>query len=45
VTDEGNNSPGDHDNARVIWVKKDATFRDMATALREHPVSALPVSS
>jgi CBS domain-containing protein len=28
---------------RVIWVKKDATFRDMATALREHRVSAFPV--
>jgi len=28
---------------RVIWVKKDATFREMATALREHRVSAFPV--
>ena len=28
---------------RVIWVKKDATFREMAVALREHPVSAFPV--
>ena len=28
---------------QVIWVKKDATFRDMATALRKHPVSAFPV--
>ena len=23
---------------RVIWVKKDTTFRDMATALREYRV-------
>src|ERR1700746_1461773 len=29
--------------ARVIWVKKDATFREMASALREHRVSAFPV--
>ena len=29
--------------ARVIWVKKDATFREMALALREHRVSAFPV--
>ena len=29
--------------ARVIWVKKDATFREMATALREYRVSAFPV--
>jgi CBS domain-containing protein len=28
---------------RVIWVKKDATFRDIATALREYRVSAFPV--
>src|SRR6476646_4083212 len=28
---------------RVIWVKKDATFREMAVALREHRVSAFPV--
>jgi CBS domain-containing protein len=28
---------------RVIWVKKDATFRDMAVALREYRVSAFPV--
>jgi len=28
---------------RVIWVKKDATFREMADALREHRVSAFPV--
>jgi len=28
---------------RVISVKKDATFREMATALREHRVSAFPV--
>ena len=28
---------------RVIWVKKDATFREMAAALREHRVSAFPV--
>ena len=28
---------------RVIWVKKDATFREMASALREHRVSAFPV--
>jgi CBS domain-containing protein len=28
---------------RVIWVKKDATFREMATALREHRVSGFPV--
>jgi len=28
---------------RVIWVNKDATFREMAVALREHRVSAFPV--
>jgi CBS domain-containing protein len=28
---------------RAIWVKKDASFRDMAAALREHRVSAFPV--
>src|SRR2546430_16902002 len=28
---------------RVIWVKKDATFREMTTALHEHRVSAFPV--
>jgi len=28
---------------RVFWVKKDATFREMAAALREHRVSAFPV--
>ena len=28
---------------RVIWVRKDAPFRDMATALRRHRVSAFPV--
>jgi len=28
---------------RVIWVRKDATFREMAVALREHRVSAFPV--
>jgi CBS-domain-containing membrane protein len=28
---------------RVIWVKKDAMFREMAAALREHRVSAFPV--
>jgi CBS-domain-containing membrane protein len=28
---------------RVIWVKKDTTFREMATALREYRVSAFPV--
>ncbi len=28
---------------RVIWVKKDASFREMAAALREHRVSAFPV--
>ena len=28
---------------RVIWVKKGATFREMAVALREHRVSAFPV--
>jgi CBS-domain-containing membrane protein len=28
---------------RVIWVKKDAMFREMATALREYRVSAFPV--
>jgi CBS domain-containing protein len=29
--------------SRVIWVKKDATFREMAAALREYRVSAFPV--
>ena len=28
---------------RVIWVKRDATFREMAVALRQHRVSAFPV--
>jgi CBS domain-containing protein len=28
---------------RVIWFKKDATFREMAAALREYRVSAFPV--
>ena len=28
---------------RVIWVKKDATFRDMARALRDNRISAFPV--
>jgi CBS-domain-containing membrane protein len=28
---------------RVIWVKRDATFREMTVALREHRVSAFPV--
>jgi len=28
---------------RVIWLKKDATFREMAVALREHRVSTFPV--
>jgi len=28
---------------RVIWVSKDATFREMAVALREHRISAFPV--
>ena len=28
---------------RVIWVGKDATFRDMAAALREYRISAFPV--
>src|SRR4029077_1955933 len=28
---------------RVIWVKKDATFREMAAALHEHRGSAFPV--
>src|ERR1700761_7642714 len=28
---------------RVIWVTKDATFREMAIALHEHRVSAFPV--
>jgi CBS domain-containing protein len=28
---------------RVIWIKKDATFREMAIALHEHRVSAFPV--
>ena len=30
---------------RVIWVKKDATFREMAAALRKNRVSAFPVLS
>jgi CBS domain-containing protein len=28
---------------RVIWVKKPASFREMAIALREHRISAFPV--
>jgi CBS-domain-containing membrane protein len=28
---------------RVIWVKKDTPFRELAAALREHRVSAFPV--
>ena len=28
---------------RVIWVKKDATFREMAAGLREYRISAFPV--
>ncbi|MGH7734759.1 MAG: CBS domain-containing protein, partial [Gemmatimonadales bacterium] len=28
---------------RVIWVRKDASFRDMTAALRKHRVSAFPV--
>ena len=28
---------------RVIWVKKAASFRELAAALREHKVSAFPV--
>jgi CBS domain-containing protein len=28
---------------RVIWVRKDASFRALASALREHKVSAFPV--
>ena len=28
---------------RVIWVRKEASFREMAAALREHRVSAFPV--
>jgi CBS domain-containing protein len=28
---------------RVIWVRKDASFREMAATLREHRVSAFPV--
>ena len=28
---------------RVIWVKRDATFRELATALRDNRVSAFPV--
>jgi CBS-domain-containing membrane protein len=28
---------------RVIWVRRDATFREMAIALRDHRVSAFPV--
>jgi CBS-domain-containing membrane protein len=30
-------------STRVIWVRKDASFREMASALREHRVSAFPV--
>jgi CBS domain-containing protein len=30
-------------STRVIWVRKDATFREMAAAIREHRVSAFPV--
>jgi len=30
-------------STRVIWVRKDASFREMAAALREHRVSAFPV--
>ena len=28
---------------RVIWVRKDAPFRDLAVAMRRHRVSAFPV--
>jgi hypothetical protein len=28
---------------RVIWVRRDASFREMAAALRSHRVSAFPV--
>jgi CBS domain-containing protein len=28
---------------RVIWAKKDTTFRELAAALREHRISAFPV--
>ena len=28
---------------RVIWVRKDASFREMAVALREHPGQRVPV--
>jgi CBS domain-containing protein len=28
---------------RVIWVRKDASFKEMAAALREHRISAFPV--
>jgi CBS-domain-containing membrane protein len=28
---------------RVVWVRRDASFKEMATALREHRVSAFPV--
>jgi len=28
---------------RVIWVRKDASFREMAAALRKHRISAFPV--
>ena len=28
---------------RVIWVRKDAPFRDLAVALRRHRASAFPV--
>jgi len=30
-------------STRVIWVRKNASFREMAAALREHRVSAFPV--
>jgi CBS domain-containing protein len=30
-------------STRVIWVRKDATFREMAVAIRERRVSAFPV--
>jgi len=30
-------------STRVVWIKKDATFRTMAAALRDHRVSAFPV--
>ena len=28
---------------RVIWVREDATFRELAAALRRHRISAFPV--